>query len=39
VTALGVLFDFKGNAANTTVQKVEDMVKEAWVRPLPFLGQ
>ncbi|KAJ7894514.1 Metallo-dependent phosphatase-like protein [Mycena olivaceomarginata] len=30
VTALGVLFDFKGNAANTTVQKVEDMVKEAW---------
>ncbi|KAJ6537409.1 Metallo-dependent phosphatase-like protein [Mycena vulgaris] len=30
VTAPGVLFNFKGNAANTTVQKVEDMVKEAW---------
>ena len=31
VTALGVLFDFTGNAKGTTVQKVEDMVKENWV--------
>ncbi|KAH9174377.1 Metallo-dependent phosphatase-like protein [Lactarius sanguifluus] len=31
VTSLGVLFDFTGNVHNTTVQKVEDMVKEAWV--------
>lgn len=31
ITALGVLFDFTGNAANTTVQKVADMVKEQWV--------
>ncbi|EPQ55276.1 hypothetical protein GLOTRDRAFT_76623, partial [Gloeophyllum trabeum ATCC 11539] len=30
VTALGVLYDFTGNDVNTTVQKVEDMVKEAW---------
>ncbi|KAA1477516.1 hypothetical protein DENSPDRAFT_885166 [Dentipellis sp. KUC8613] len=30
VTSLGVLFDFSGNSANTTVQKVEGMVKEAW---------
>ena len=30
VTALGVLYDFTGNSANTTVQKVKDMVKEAW---------
>ncbi|KAH8995902.1 Metallo-dependent phosphatase-like protein [Lactarius akahatsu] len=30
VTSLGVLFDFTGNVHNTTVQKVEDMVKEAW---------
>ena len=30
VTALGVLFDFSGNSANTTVQKVENMVKEEW---------
>ncbi|TFK66050.1 hypothetical protein BDN72DRAFT_163954 [Pluteus cervinus] len=30
VTSLGVLFDFTGNAQNTTVQKVEDMVKEQW---------
>ncbi|KAJ7940412.1 Metallo-dependent phosphatase-like protein [Mycena leptocephala] len=30
VTALGVLYDFTGNDKNTTVQKVEDMVKEAW---------
>ena len=32
VTSLGVLFDFTGNDDNTTVQKVEDMVKEHWVR-------
>ncbi|KAI0310757.1 Metallo-dependent phosphatase-like protein [Amylostereum chailletii] len=31
VTSLGVLFDFTGNDDNTTVQKVEDMVKEAWL--------
>ncbi|KAK0488718.1 Metallo-dependent phosphatase-like protein [Armillaria novae-zelandiae] len=30
VTALGVIFDFTGNDQNTTVQKVEDMVKEPW---------
>ncbi|ESK91469.1 vacuolar protein [Moniliophthora roreri MCA 2997] len=30
ITALGVLFDFTGNSKNTTVQKVADMVKEAW---------
>ena len=30
VTALGVLYDFTGNDVNTTVQKVEDMVKESW---------
>ncbi|KAK0218159.1 Metallo-dependent phosphatase-like protein [Armillaria fumosa] len=30
VTALGVIFDFTGNDHNTTVQKVEDMVKESW---------
>ncbi|KAL0946122.1 hypothetical protein HGRIS_012387 [Hohenbuehelia grisea] len=30
VTAFGVLFDFAGNAKNTTVQKVADMVKEEW---------
>ncbi|PFH52207.1 hypothetical protein AMATHDRAFT_2449 [Amanita thiersii Skay4041] len=30
VTALGVLFDFTANAPNTTVQKVQDMVKEKW---------
>ncbi|KAK0202998.1 Metallo-dependent phosphatase-like protein [Desarmillaria ectypa] len=30
VTALGVIFDFTGNDQNTTVQKVEDMVKEYW---------
>ncbi|PIL26310.1 hypothetical protein GSI_12066 [Ganoderma sinense ZZ0214-1] len=30
VTSLGVLFDFTGNDVNTTVQKVEDMVKEQW---------
>ena len=32
VTSLGVLFDFTGNSANTTVQTVADMVKEQWVR-------
>ena len=31
VTSLGVLFDFTGNDDGTTVQKVEDMVKEQWV--------
>ena len=30
VTSLGVLFDFTGNDKNTTVQKVDDMVKEEW---------
>ncbi|KAG6916331.1 hypothetical protein DXG01_007314 [Tephrocybe rancida] len=30
VTSLGVLYDFTGAAKNTTVQKVEDMVKERW---------
>ncbi|KAF9486069.1 hypothetical protein BDN70DRAFT_870580 [Pholiota conissans] len=30
VTSLGVLYDFTGNDHNTTVQKVEDMVKEKW---------
>ncbi|KAJ6623473.1 Metallo-dependent phosphatase-like protein [Mycena sp. CBHHK59/15] len=30
VTALGVLYDFTGNDAETTVQPVADMVKEAW---------
>ncbi|CAA7260475.1 unnamed protein product [Cyclocybe aegerita] len=30
VTSLGVLFDFTGYDKNTTVQKVEDMVREAW---------
>ncbi|KDN47037.1 hypothetical protein RSAG8_03814, partial [Rhizoctonia solani AG-8 WAC10335] len=32
VTAFGVLFDFAGNAANTTVQKVSAMVNEAWFK-------
>ncbi|QRW02858.1 vacuolar protein [Ceratobasidium sp. AG-Ba] len=32
VTAFGVLFDFTGNAANTTVQKVEAMVNETWFK-------
>ena len=31
VTSLGVLFDFTANDNGTTVQKVEDMVKEQWV--------
>ncbi|KAJ7510105.1 Metallo-dependent phosphatase-like protein [Mycena galericulata] len=30
VTALGVLYDFTGNDVNTTVQPVQDMVKETW---------
>lgn len=34
VAALGILYDFTGNNKNTTVQKVEDMVKEAWAWPL-----
>ena len=37
VTSLGVLYDFTGNDHNTTVQKVEDMVKEAWVSCIPCL--
>lgn len=32
VTSLGVLFDFTGNDHNTTVQKVQDMVKESWFK-------
>ncbi|KAF8885967.1 Metallo-dependent phosphatase-like protein [Infundibulicybe gibba] len=32
VTSLGVLYDFTDNDHNTTVQKVEDMVKEAWMQ-------
>ncbi|CCO30447.1 putative protein PB2B2,06c [Rhizoctonia solani AG-1 IB] len=32
VTAFGVLFDFTGNAANTTVQKVSAMVNETWFK-------
>lgn len=31
VTALGVLFNFAAFANGTIVQKVENMVKEAWV--------
>lgn len=31
VTSVGVLYDFTGNDEGTTVQKVEDMVKEEWV--------
>ena len=30
VTAFGVLYDFTGNAKNTTVQKVASMVQESW---------
>ncbi|KAH8112352.1 Metallo-dependent phosphatase-like protein [Phellopilus nigrolimitatus] len=30
ITSLGVIFDFTGNDNGTTVQKVEDMVKEQW---------
>lgn len=30
VTSLGVLYDFTDNDHNTTVQKVDDMVKESW---------
>jgi hypothetical protein len=32
VTSLGVLFDFTGNDAGTTVQKVENMVNETWFK-------
>ena len=35
VTSVGILFDFTGNDHNTTVQEVEDMVKEAWVSHVP----
>ena len=42
VTSLGVLYDFTDNDKNTTVQKVEDMVKEQWVshheRGIPRYG-
>lgn len=31
VTSLGVLYDFTGNSVNTTVQEVQDMVKDDWV--------
>ncbi|KAG1855328.1 Metallo-dependent phosphatase-like protein [Suillus subalutaceus] len=30
ITSLGVIFNFTQNAANTTVQTVQDMVKEQW---------
>ncbi|KAF7335281.1 hypothetical protein MSAN_02338800 [Mycena sanguinolenta] len=30
VTAFGVIFDFTTNDVNTTVQRVEDMVREPW---------
>ncbi|KAJ6515268.1 Metallo-dependent phosphatase-like protein [Mycena sanguinolenta] len=30
VTAFGVIFDFATNDVNTTVQRVEDMVREPW---------
>ncbi len=30
VTALGAIFNFTNNAANTTVQTAQDMVKESW---------
>ncbi|KIK45387.1 hypothetical protein CY34DRAFT_801759 [Suillus luteus UH-Slu-Lm8-n1] len=30
ITSLGVIFNFTGNDVNTTVQTVEDMVKEQW---------
>jgi hypothetical protein len=36
VTAFGVLFDFAGSAVNTTVQRVEDMIHEPWVRLIPY---
>ncbi|KDQ16095.1 hypothetical protein BOTBODRAFT_107742 [Botryobasidium botryosum FD-172 SS1] len=32
VTAFGVIFNFTGNAPNTTVQGVADMVKESWFK-------
>lgn len=37
ITSLGVLFNFFGNAGNTTVQNVADMVKEQWVLILALL--
>ncbi|KAF7294146.1 hypothetical protein HMN09_01143000 [Mycena chlorophos] len=30
VTAFGIMFDFTTNAVNTTVQPVEELVKESW---------
>ena len=38
VTSVGVLYDFTGNDHNTTVQKVEDMVKEDWVSPVSYMA-
>ena len=38
VTSLGVLFNFTGNDEGTTVQPVEEMVKEQWVRVPSFLS-
>jgi hypothetical protein len=38
VTAFGVLFDFATGDVNTTIQRVEDMVQESWVRILPLLN-
>ena len=38
VTSVGVLYDFTGNDHNTTVQKVEDMVKEDWVSIVSYLA-
>jgi 2',3'-cyclic-nucleotide 2'-phosphodiesterase (5'-nucleotidase family) len=32
IIAFGFLFDFKGNANNTVVQKVEETVKEQWFK-------
>jgi hypothetical protein len=34
VTSLGVIFNFTGNAPNTIVQPVANMINEAWVRYL-----
>lgn len=38
VTSLGVLFDFTGNDEGTTVQPVDEMVKEQWVRVMCFFS-
>ena len=34
VTSLGVLFNFTGNDDGTTVQPVQEMVQEQWVRDM-----